>query len=100
MGHARALLSLDNTLQSQVAQQVVAKQLSVRQTELLVKQINQPKDNKPERPVDPNILTLQNDLSDKLHAQVNIRHQAKGKGQLVIHYASVEELQGILEHIQ
>lgn len=100
MGHARALLSLDNTLQSQVAQQVVAKQLSVRQTELLVKQINQPKENQPERPVDPNILTLQNDLSDKLHAQVNIRHQAKGKGQLVIHYASVEELQGILEHIQ
>ena len=100
MGHARALLALDNTLQSQVAKQVVARGLSVRQTEALVKHINQPKSKKPEQAIDPNILTLQNELSDKLHAEVNIKHQPKGKGQLVIHYASVEELQGILEHIQ
>ena len=41
----------------------------------------------------------QNDLTEKLSARVLIKHQAKGKGQLVIHYNSVDELDGILEHI-
>ena len=100
MGHARALLSLESDVQSEVARLVVEKGLSVRQTEQYVRDLAQPKASKAvgER-LDPNISSLQTRLSDQLGARVVLRHQSRGKGQLVIHYNSVDELDGILEHI-
>ena len=101
MGHARALLSLDTQLQAQAARQVISRQLSVRQTEALVRKLQQgdtPRSRKTAR--DPDILRLEGELSEKLAAKVNIQHKASGKGVLTIHYHSVEELEGVLEKIQ
>jgi len=53
----------------------------------------------PPRP-DPNIARLEHDLTDKLGARVQLQHGAKGRGKLVIAYNSLDELDGILAHIQ
>jgi len=101
MGHARALLGLDATRQSQAARSVVARGLSVRQTEALVRHLLERKDA-PATPrnIDPNIRQLQDDLSRRLGARVEIRHGAGGKGKLVLAYNSLDELDGILSHIK
>jgi len=100
MGHARALLALSGADQSQGARTVVARGLSVRQTEALVRSTLENK-NRPavENKIDPNIKQLQDDLSLKLGAKVHINHSAKGKGKLVLSYNSLDELDGILSHI-
>ncbi len=102
MGHARALLGLKDKAQSDAAQQVVARGLSVRETEKLVRKLlDGPKGgtaNKPAPREDPNVKRLQDDLSDKLGARVNIQQAGSGKGKLVIAYNSLDELEGILEH--
>ena len=103
MGHGRAILSLPPEQQLQVARQVVAKSLSVRQTEALVRRIQNenPKKNKKGRgDVDPNIRALQDDLAERLGARVSIDHGQRGKGKLVIEYSSLDELDGILGHIR
>jgi len=100
MGHARALLSHDDDLQVQAAREVVHKRLSVRDTENLVRRLQQAKKRKGSRRVDPDILSLQNRLGETLGARVRIQHQASGKGKLVISYNSLDELDGILAHIQ
>jgi len=98
MGHARALLVLPEDLQAQAAREVVRKQLSVRETENLVKRLSRSK--KPRaRSVDPDILRLQEDLTEKLCARVRIQHNARGKGKLVISYNSADELEGIIGHL-
>jgi len=96
MGHARALLSLDATLQAKAAREVVGKRLSVRETEQLVRRIKNPPQRKPLR-MDPDIRLLQDSLSEKLCAKVKLQHTAKGKGKMVISYNSADELEGILE---
>ncbi len=103
MGHGRAMLTLPPEQQMQVAKQVVAKSLSVRQTEALVRRIQneKPGEAKAEKTaVDPNIRALQVDLSERLGARVAIAHGKRGKGKLVIEYSSLDELDGILNHIQ
>lgn len=103
MGHGRAMLTLPPELQMQVAKQVVAKSLSVRQTEALVRRVQQ---ENPERKgsrskaIDPNIRALQDDLAERLGARVSIDHGQRGKGKLVIEYSSLDELDGILGHIR
>jgi ParB family chromosome partitioning protein len=99
MGHARALLSLDDELQVQGAREVVRKRLSVRDTENLVRRLRQSKKQKGQRRVDPDILRLQNQLGEALGARVRIQHQASGKGKLVISYNSADEFEGILERL-
>ena len=99
MGHARALLSLDDDLQVQAAREVVRKRLSVRETENLVRRLQQSKKQKGHRRVDPDILNLQNRLGEALGARVRIQHQASGKGKLVISYTSSDEFQGILDRL-
>jgi ParB family chromosome partitioning protein len=103
MGHARALLSLDDDLQVQAAREVVRKRLSVRETENLVRRLQQSRkqNGKPQgqRRADPDILRLQNELGEALGARVNIQHQASGKGKLVISYNNADEFQGILERL-
>ncbi|MBS3803664.1 MAG: ParB/RepB/Spo0J family partition protein [Oleiphilaceae bacterium] len=103
MGHGRAMLTLPPEQQVQVARQVVAKSLSVRQTEVVVRRLQQEAGAKPTRAkgeLDPNIRALQNDLADRLGARVSIDHGQRGKGKLVIEYSSLDELDGILDHIK
>lgn len=101
MGHARALLALSGEAQREAARRVVARGLSVRETERLVRRLQAPASGKPApRRVDPDVRRLQQDLSGKLGAAVAIHHTAGGKGTLVIHYTSLEELDGILAHIK
>ncbi len=101
MGHARALLALGGDLQSQAARQVVGKGLSVRETEKLVKRMTEgASEQKPEPKVDPDIRRLEESLGDRIGARVSIQHGAKGKGKLVIQYNTLDELDGILDHIQ
>ena len=103
MGHARALLGIDNKRQqAEIAAQVAQRKLSVRDTEALVKRLaSQPGGGSAEsssRP-DPNIRKLEADLSEKLGAKVQVQHSSSGKGKLVISYHTLDELDGILEHI-
>jgi len=101
MGHARALLALEGKVQSQAAQQVVEKGLSVRDTENLVRRLlERPRSHKASRRMDPDTRALAQKLSDKLGAKVRIQHGAKGKGRLLIEYGSLDELDGILAHIR
>ena len=103
MGHARALLGLSSRRQQiEVAGLVAKKTLSVRETEALVRRIMNPHPVNPqESPAgDPDIQRLERDLADKLGAKVMFQHAASGKGKLVVAYNSLDELEGILAHIQ
>ncbi|HFE38241.1 MAG TPA: ParB/RepB/Spo0J family partition protein [Gammaproteobacteria bacterium] len=102
MGHARALLALESARQIQVAHEVASKGLSVRETERLVKRFLQGMNQAKAKPVtmDPDVLKLQNSLSEKLSAKVTIQHKETGKGKLEIQYNSLDELDGILAHIK
>lgn len=100
MGHARALLGLEQGQQLQLAQEIIAKGLTVRQTEALVKQLHAPKAEIEKPKSDPDIARLEQRLAERLGANVQIKHNEKGKGQLVIHYTNLDELQGVLAHIR
>ena len=102
MGHARALLALPLAKQLGAAETVIKQGLSVRATEKLVQQLSgKSKQTKPKQATkDPNIKSLESDLSEKIGAKVLIKQQAKGKGTLQINYNSLDELQGILKHIK
>ena len=104
MGHARALLALDLALQSKAARDVVARGLSVRETEALVRKMLKPAEpsfkSAGSQSLDPDTRQLQDDLSEKLGAKVQFQHSAKGKGKLVITYNNLDELDGILAHIK
>ena len=102
MGHARALLGLEAENQSDAAKTVSGKGLSVRQTEELVRRlVAQASAPKPE-PVreDPDIRRLEDSLSEKIGAKVQIQHTGKGSGKLTLRYNSLDELDGILAHIK
>jgi ParB family transcriptional regulator, chromosome partitioning protein len=103
MGHARALLGLtQRRQQSEVAQLVAQKGLSVRETEALVRRLQSPPGAAASelRARDPNVERLEQDLAEKLGARVAIQQAAGGKGKLVVSYNSLDELDGILAHIQ
>nr|VFK22120.1 MAG: chromosome partitioning protein, ParB family [Candidatus Kentron sp. MB]VFK27731.1 MAG: chromosome partitioning protein, ParB family [Candidatus Kentron sp. MB]VFK74409.1 MAG: chromosome partitioning protein, ParB family [Candidatus Kentron sp. MB] len=101
MGHARALLGLEGSLQSQAAQQVLAKGLSARETERLVRRLKTEagKEESPHRQRDPNVRQLEVDLSERLGTVVQVRHGVAGKGFLVIRYASLDQLDGIIARV-
>ncbi|MEO1596635.1 MAG: ParB/RepB/Spo0J family partition protein [Pseudomonadota bacterium] len=101
MGHARALLGVsDKRAQLELARQVVAKGLSVRETERRVRELGKPKKKAPAPAKrDPDVVRLETDLQEKLGASVAIRQSGPGKGALVISYTSLDELEGILEKI-
>ncbi|MDO7653364.1 MAG: chromosome partitioning protein ParB, partial [Porticoccus sp.] len=103
MGHARALLGLEGRVQLDAARTAVAKGMTVRQTEALVRHLQQQQEQ-PEQTenhrIDPDIKRLQDKLSDQVGASVSIQHNAKGKGRLILKYNSLDELEGILDHIK
>jgi ParB family chromosome partitioning protein len=105
MGHARALLSLKEDAQRDAAKTVVGKGLSVRQTEALVRNLQEQVNNPgkvvvAETVVSPDIRRLQDDLSEKIGVPVQVLHSTKGKGKLILKYNSLDELDGILAHIK
>jgi ParB family chromosome partitioning protein len=102
MGHARALLPLSPPQQREAAQQVMLRGLSVRETEALVRRLQgRPLDGVvlTKKTLDPNIRLLQENLSERLGTRVLVQHGSSGKGRLVIHYHSLDELDGIISHI-
>lgn len=99
MGHARALLSLEGDHQSDAAKTVANKGLTVRDTENLVRKLLEPAPEKPKKKQDPDVKSLETRLAENLGAKVTINANAKGKGKLVINFASLEQLDGILAHI-
>lgn len=101
MGHARALLGLPAERQVEGARHVVARGLTVRQTEALVRQwLNEQPQPEKSHTNDPDITRLEQRLAERLGSPVQIKHGQKGKGQLVIRYNSLDELQGVLAHIR
>lgn len=99
MGHARALLGLDESKQIEIANKAVKQSLSVRAVEKLVREINNEKPVSANKKIDPDTLRLQRELSERTGAKVEINHQSNGKGKLVINYSSLEELEGIIGKI-
>ena len=102
MGHARALLPLPPPLQREAARQVQVRGLSARETEDLARRLQQSvSDPAPAtQSLDPNIRSLQDDLSERLGARVRVRHATSGKGCVMIHYNSLDELDGILSRVR
>ena len=108
MGHARALLALAQRRQQvEAARMVAAEGLSVRQTESIVRQLLNPEpakvhsgNNAAGTAVDPNIASLERDLTERLGAKVLIQQGSGGKGKVVVAYNSLDELDGILSHIR
>jgi ParB family chromosome partitioning protein len=100
MGHARALLALPENQQDPVAREVYARQLSVRQTEAMVRRHLQGRGSgkKPGRK-DPDVKKLEDTLSERLGARVDVQDRG-GKGKVVIEYHSLDELDGIIDHIK
>lgn len=98
MGHARALLGLDEAKQIEIANKTVKQGLTVRAVEKLVREQHQEKVIV-EKQVDPDTLRLQRELSEKTGSKVEINHQASGKGKLIFNYTSLEELDGIIKKI-
>ncbi len=105
MGHARALLGLKGGVQTKAAREVVDQGLSVRATEQLVRRLQgeestaEPVAVKKAQTLDPDVRRLQEHLSEKLGAQVRIQRGKSGNGKLVISYTSLDELDGIIDHI-
>ncbi len=105
MGHARALLAISGTAdQLDAARQVIKKQLSVRDTERLVRRLLTDKSSKKTTQAqsdgNADIRRLEIEITDKIGAKVRIDHSQKGSGKLVIQYNSLDELDGILKHIK
>ena len=105
MGHARALLAISGTGdQLEAARQIIKKQLSVRDTERLVRRLLSDKANKLTKKAgasgNADIRRLEVEITDKIGAKVRIDHSQKGSGKLVIRYNSLDELDGILKHIK
>jgi ParB family chromosome partitioning protein len=99
MGHARALLALEGDIQTSAAQTVAAKELTVRETESLIKKIQNPIVEKEKIEKAINTINMEQGLAEKFGAKVSISHNNKGKGKLVISYTSLAKLEDILAKI-
>ncbi|WP_019528671.1 ParB/RepB/Spo0J family partition protein [Dasania marina] len=104
LGHAKLLLALPQDQQSAAASTIISKGLSVRQTEVLIKNLQneeaKPSSKSAQGPVDGDITKLETQLSEKIGVPVTLQHGAKGKGKLILKYNSLDELDGILNHIK
>jgi ParB family chromosome partitioning protein len=105
MGHARALLAVDSATQITLANQIVAKRMSVREAEKLVVRTtaeqaasNKPRDGGKEKSRD--ITRLEEELSDILATQVSIKTGAKNRGQLIINFSGLDALDGVIARLR
>ena len=100
MGHARALLPLDTLAQLEAAKMVALKDLSVRETEALVKKLQESVHEKITKPVDPDVRRLEEEVSEAIGARVQILSGKKGRGKLTIEYASLDQLDSLLSKLK
>lgn len=100
MGHARALLALNDDQQAEAAGIVATKELTVRETEALIKKIQNPDVEKISKEKDQTSLSIENDLTEKLGLKVSVSHNKKGKGKVVISYSKLAELEKFLAQIK
>lgn len=99
MGHARAILPLKHLEQIQMAELIIEKSLTVREVERLMKEGVQPAEKMKAAKKDPDVVKLENDLSQLFGAKVGFQADKKGKGKMTIHYDSLDQLDGILQKI-
>jgi ParB family chromosome partitioning protein len=99
MGHARALLALTHGKQVDGAHDVVKRGLSVRETERMVARMLKDKAAKPEPQKDRDVLRLEEELSERLGARVSIRAGRKGSGRLVVEFASLDQLDDLIQRL-
>lgn len=100
MGHARALITLEETNQMKAVDIIIDKGLSVRETENLVRILQATPPQKSQAPKDPDIVRLQKSLSEQFNLAVAVYCNAKGKGKIVIHYRNLTELDSLLATLQ
>ncbi len=100
MGHARCLLALQGETQIEAGRLVAAKGLTVRDTEKLVNKLLQPPAEKEPQKIDPNIEHLQNEITEMIGSSVKISHNRAGKGKMVIDFANLDALDGIIERLK
>ena len=104
MGHARALLAVDAASQIALANQVIAKRLSVRETEKMVARTLEEHNAPPAAPRQKDkpgdIVRLEEELSDRLATPVSFKMGAKGRGQLIIDFADLDVLDTVLTRLR
>jgi len=100
MGHARALLPLDGASQIRIANQVAARQLSVRETEKLARQILEPRPQRTAPAPDRDLLRLEEEIADAIGAMVKIKANRRGAGEMVIRFGSLDQLDGLLGRLR
>jgi ParB family chromosome partitioning protein len=100
MGHARAILGLEFQLQAEVARKVAGAKLSVRATEVLIQKLRDGQKSKKPEIKDPDIRRLEERIATRIGAPVLIKHGKRGSGQLVIHYDSLDQLEGVLDRLK
>jgi ParB-like partition proteins len=101
MGHARALLGLAKSRQVEVANQIAARGLSVREAERLARISSEaPKSGRPAKRIDPDTRRLQDELAETLGTTVTIKAGKKGKGTLTLAYSSLDQFDGILARLR
>jgi ParB family chromosome partitioning protein len=102
MGHARAILTLDSQRQGELAKKVAAAHLNVRETEALVRKLQEEAKDIPQPAIkarDPDIARLEDRVTQSIGAKAQIKHGEKGSGKLIISYDSLEHLEGVLERL-
>ena len=101
MGHGRALLTLAPEQQLMVAREVLEKDLTVRETEALVRRIQAPTRPAPAPAAEnADIRRLERELSEIVGATIAIEHKTGGKGRMVINYSNLDQLDGILRYFR
>jgi ParB family chromosome partitioning protein len=102
MGHARALLALEGESQSKAAGEIVEKGLSVRETEQLIRRLLKPKKEKPHQSdaMQEELNNIEKLINDKLGSRFVLKHNASGKGKLVIDYSDIADLREIVQRLK
>ena len=103
MGHARALLAVDSATQITLATQIIAQKLSVREAEKLVVRATMARDAKPAtsaKEKSRDVIRLEEELSDALATKVSIRQGSGKKGELIIDFGDLEQLDGIIARLR
>jgi ParB family transcriptional regulator, chromosome partitioning protein len=99
IGHAKCLLGIEKSMQLSTAKIIVENTLTVRDTEALIKNNQSRPPKKKQKKKDANVQKLERELSEKVGAKVVIQETSKNKGKLVITYNSLDELDGVIKHI-
>jgi ParB family chromosome partitioning protein len=100
MGHARALLALDGSRQIEAANRVVARSLSVRDTEKLVQGMLRGAPARRKKKSDRDLARLEEQISERLGTSVEIQAGSKGRGKIVVHYSSLDHLDQLLKRLK